>query len=177
MFRRGTGTGRGAGSPRHAGSSRGACCTRCTRNTATASNCTGGSGAASSLALGFTATSEELFFNYVFASEEYSEFVDKNCVILNDIHIDIMDYISPASCTDAAFRTMWAEFEWENKVAVNTLNNICEEIIRRRVDDLTLRPALRVVGLHQREDPVDHHAQLARLHETRKRAHQLPLVW
>jgi len=45
---------------------------------------------------------------------------DKNCVILNDIHIDIMDYISPASCTEIKFRTMWAEFEWENKVAVNT---------------------------------------------------------
>ena len=31
-----------------------------------------------------------------------------------------MDYISPASCSDLAFRAMWAEFEWENKVAVNT---------------------------------------------------------
>jgi len=49
---------------------------------------------------------------------------DKNCVILNDIHIDIMDYISPAQCSDVKFRTMWAEFEWENKVAVNT--NITE---------------------------------------------------
>jgi len=45
---------------------------------------------------------------------------DKNCVILNDIHIDIMDYITPAVCTELKFRTMWAEFEWENKVAVNT---------------------------------------------------------
>lgn len=45
---------------------------------------------------------------------------DKNCVILNDIHIDIMDYISPAYCTEIKFRQMWAEFEWENKVAVNT---------------------------------------------------------
>jgi len=45
---------------------------------------------------------------------------DRNVVVLNDIHIDIMDYISPASCADMAFRNMWAEFEWENKVAVNT---------------------------------------------------------
>jgi len=44
----------------------------------------------------------------------------KCCVVLNDIHIDIMDYIAPAYCTDLAFRAMWAEFEWENKVAVNT---------------------------------------------------------
>ena len=41
---------------------------------------------------------------------------DRNCVVLNDIHIDIMDYIVPAICTDSEFRQMWAEFEWENKV-------------------------------------------------------------
>ncbi len=39
-------------------------------------------------------------------------------MVLNNIHIDIMDYIQPASCTDAEFRKMWAEFEWENKVGV-----------------------------------------------------------
>lgn len=31
-----------------------------------------------------------------------------------------MDYILPATCTDTEFRTMWIEFEWENKVSVNT---------------------------------------------------------
>ena len=36
--------------------------------------------------------------------------------MLNDIHIDIMDYIAPATCADVQFRSMWAEFEWENKV-------------------------------------------------------------
>ena len=41
---------------------------------------------------------------------------DRNYVVLNDIHIDIMDYIEPATCSDLAFRAMWAEFEWENKV-------------------------------------------------------------
>ena len=40
---------------------------------------------------------------------------DWNVVVLNDIHIDIMDYIAPAACADVAFRNMWAEFEWENK--------------------------------------------------------------
>lgn len=45
---------------------------------------------------------------------------DKNCVVLADIHIDIMDYIQPATCTEIAFQKMWASFEWENKVAVNT---------------------------------------------------------
>ncbi|XP_063592362.1 coatomer subunit beta-like [Penaeus indicus] len=45
---------------------------------------------------------------------------DRNVVILNDIHVDIMDYIVPATCTDLEFRQMWLEFEWENKVTVNT---------------------------------------------------------
>jgi coatomer subunit beta len=45
---------------------------------------------------------------------------ERAVVVLNDVHIDIMDYIAPAACADAAFRAMWAEFEWENKVAVNT---------------------------------------------------------
>ncbi|KAJ6925039.1 hypothetical protein NC652_018093 [Populus alba x Populus x berolinensis] len=59
-----------------------------------------------------------IFGNIVY---ETSNVLERTVVVLNDIHIDIMDYISPAVCTDAAFRTMWAEFEWENKVAVNTI--------------------------------------------------------
>jgi len=45
---------------------------------------------------------------------------EKCYINLNDIHMDIMDYIRPATCTDEAFRSMWAEFEWENKVAIST---------------------------------------------------------
>ncbi|KAF5745323.1 Coatomer beta subunit isoform 1 [Tripterygium wilfordii] len=59
-----------------------------------------------------------IFGNIVY---ETSNVHERTVVVLNDIHIDIMDYISPAVCSDAAFRTMWAEFEWENKVAVNTV--------------------------------------------------------
>lgn len=54
-----------------------------------------------------------IFGNIVY---ETSNVHERMVVVLNDIHIDIMDYISPAVCTDVAFRTMWAEFEWENKV-------------------------------------------------------------
>lgn len=45
---------------------------------------------------------------------------DKFYINLNDIHMDIMDYIRPATCTNEVFRSMWAEFEWENKVAITT---------------------------------------------------------
>lgn len=52
---------------------------------------------------------------------------DRNVVVLNDIYIDIMDYIIPATCSDAQFRQMWTEFEWENKVTVNTgINDLIE---------------------------------------------------
>lgn len=44
----------------------------------------------------------------------------KAYVNLNDIQLNIMDYIRPAECRNENFRVMWAEFEWENKVAVNT---------------------------------------------------------
>ncbi|KAH8111863.1 coatomer protein [Phellopilus nigrolimitatus] len=44
----------------------------------------------------------------------------ESCVVLNDIHIDIMDYIKPAYCNEAQFRSMWTEFEWENRVNVTT---------------------------------------------------------
>jgi coatomer subunit beta len=43
-----------------------------------------------------------------------------NCVILKEICIDVMDYIKPMQITESEFRTMWSEFEWENKVNVNT---------------------------------------------------------
>ena len=45
---------------------------------------------------------------------------DSHCVVLNDIHIDILDYINPAYCNEGQFRSMWTEFEWENKVNVST---------------------------------------------------------
>lgn len=56
----------------------------------------------------------------IFGNIVYDTTGSSNVVVLNTIHIDIMDYILPASCTDTEFRTMWVEFEWENKVSVNT---------------------------------------------------------
>lgn len=56
-----------------------------------------------------------------------SSTAQKTYVNLNDIQLDIMDYIRPAECKHEDFRSMWAEFEWENKVAVNTnINDLSE---------------------------------------------------
>jgi coatomer subunit beta len=64
---------------------------------------------------------------------ENSSTAEKTYINLNDIHLDIMDYIRPAICTEEAFRCMWSEFEWENKVAINTtftdLNAFLDHIV------------------------------------------------
>ena len=75
--------------------------------------------------------------------------MSEQCVILNDIHIDIMDYIKPAYCTEAQvrldrgqrmcaathtqfqFRSMWTEFEWENRVNVTTTISLVVHAILR----------------------------------------------
>ena len=49
-----------------------------------------------------------------------SSTAQKTYVNLSDIQLDIMDYIRAAECKSEDFRSMWAEFEWENKVAINT---------------------------------------------------------
>jgi len=51
---------------------------------------------------------------------ENSSTAEKTYINLDDIHLDVMDYIRPGRVTDDAFRRMWEEFEWENKVAINT---------------------------------------------------------
>ena len=64
---------------------------------------------------------------------------DRNVVVLNDIHIDIMDYIAPATCHDTQFRAMWAEFEWENKVAVNTQITDVRQFLNHVVKSTNMR--------------------------------------
>jgi len=56
---------------------------------------------------------------------------DTNVVILNDLHVDIMDYIQPAFCTETQFRTMWTEFEWENKVNINSKAKTLREFLEQ----------------------------------------------
>ncbi|KAK7911897.1 hypothetical protein PG985_014378 [Apiospora marii] len=56
---------------------------------------------------------------------------DTNVVILNDLHVDIMDYIQPATCTETQFRTMWTEFEWENKVNINSRAKTLREFLEQ----------------------------------------------
>ncbi|RCI04602.1 coatomer subunit beta, partial [Rhizopus stolonifer] len=75
-----------------------------------------------------------IFGNIVYDSHGSTE----NCVVLNDIHIDIMDYINPAYCNETQFRSMWTEFEWENKVNVNTNVGDLREYLQHIMDSTNM---------------------------------------
>ncbi|KAJ2643274.1 coatomer subunit beta, partial [Coemansia sp. RSA 1287] len=53
---------------------------------------------------------------------------DSHSIVLNDIHVDIMEYIRPARCDSAQFHAMWTEFEWENKVNMSTTKEAAENL-------------------------------------------------
>ena len=69
-----------------------------------------------------------IFGNIVYEGPSSTE---TRVVILNDVHVDVMDYIQPASCTETQFRTMWTEFEWENKVNINSKAKTLREFLNQ----------------------------------------------
>jgi len=69
-----------------------------------------------SIKVGSTETG--IIFGYV--TYEKKSAADKECTVLNELHVDILDYIERAWIGELAFRTMWSEFEWENKININT---------------------------------------------------------
>lgn len=72
-----------------------------------------------------------IFGNIVYDGQHSDE---STIVILNDVHVDIMDYIKPATCTESTFRKMWNEFEWENKITIksemDSLKNYLDELMK-----------------------------------------------
>lgn len=65
-----------------------------------------------------SSTEAGVIFGYV--SYEKKSASDKECCVLNELHVDILDYIERAWIGELAFRTMWSEFEWENKINIAT---------------------------------------------------------
>lgn len=45
----------------------------------------------------------------------------------------------PASCNDSEFRKMWAEFEWENKVSVNTTITDLSEYLQYLLKSINMK--------------------------------------
>ncbi|KAH8697348.1 putative coatomer subunit beta [Talaromyces proteolyticus] len=76
-----------------------------------------------------------IFGNVVYDGSSSTE---THVVILNDIHADIMDYIQPASCTETQFRTMWTEFEWENKVNINSKAKDLREFLKQLMESTNM---------------------------------------
>uniref|UniRef100_A0A2M3Z0F3 Coatomer subunit beta n=1 Tax=Anopheles braziliensis TaxID=58242 RepID=A0A2M3Z0F3_9DIPT len=75
----------------------------------------------------------------IFGNIVYDTTFSSNVVDLNTIQIDIMDYILPATCTDTEFRSMWVEFEWENKVSVNTTLTDLHDYLRLLLNSTNMR--------------------------------------
>jgi len=69
-------------------------------------------------AIKVASTETGIIFGYV--TYEKKSAADKECTVLNELHVDILDYIERAWIGELAFRTMWSEFEWENKININT---------------------------------------------------------
>lgn len=69
----------------------------------------------------------------------YDTSTTSNVVVLNTIHIDIMDYILPASCTDTKFRQMWQDLEWENKVSVDTSMTDLHEYLKHLLKSTNMK--------------------------------------
>jgi len=55
-------------------------------------------------------------------------------VVMESVHMDVRDYINPASMSNSKFSDMWAEFEWENKVPVSTDIENAEEYLQHIID-------------------------------------------
>lgn len=75
----------------------------------------------------------------IFGNIVYDTSTTSNVVVLNTIHIDIMDYILPATCTDTEFLLMWQEFEWENKVSVNTTITDLHEYLKHLLKSTNMK--------------------------------------
>ncbi|KAJ3431142.1 coatomer subunit beta [Anaeramoeba flamelloides] len=52
-----------------------------------------------------------------------------NCVVLNDISINVLNYLIPSDTSEIRFRKMWADFTWENKISLSQDNMNFKEYI------------------------------------------------
>ena len=63
-------------------------------------------------------TENGALFGYATFDRKSSE---KEWMVLNEIRADVLDYISPnCAIGESDFKTMWQDFEWENKIVVKT---------------------------------------------------------
>ena len=90
-----------------------------------------------------SSTENGTIFGY--ATLDRKSALDKEWIVLNEIHADVVDYIKPhCMIMESAFKSMWQEFEWENKIVVNT--DTFGSSATSFVDTLSARTNLEFVG-------------------------------
>jgi coatomer subunit beta len=57
---------------------------------------------------------------YGYLTYDSSSGSQPNILNVNEIQIDFINELQQAVCTELEFKKRWAEYEWENKVQVNT---------------------------------------------------------
>jgi coatomer subunit beta len=60
-------------------------------------------------------------------------------IALHEIHLDVMEYLRPGDVAEITFRTMWEEFEWENKVAIRSKLSSLSDLLHMIADTLHMR--------------------------------------
>eukprot|EP01054_Gregarina_sp_Poly1_P003608 Gregarina_sp_Poly_1__3607@NODE_205_length_11479_cov_138_250613_g183_i0_p1_GENE_NODE_205_length_11479_cov_138_250613_g183_i0NODE_205_length_11479_cov_138_250613_g183_i0_p1_ORF_typecomplete_len1059_score176_94Adaptin_N/PF01602_20/3_3e59Coatomer_b_Cpla/PF14806_6/1_6e04Coatomer_b_Cpla/PF14806_6/1_5e41Coatamer_beta_C/PF07718_12/7_8e30HEAT_2/PF13646_6/0_015HEAT_2/PF13646_6/0_42HEAT_2/PF13646_6/2_5e02COPgamma_platf/PF08752_10/0_0012DUF5578/PF17741_1/1_4e03DUF5578/PF17741_1/1_2e03DUF5578/PF17741_1/51DUF len=70
--------------------------------------------------------------------------VDKEYITLNELKVDILDCVQRAWIGDYSFRTMWAEFEWENKITIR----VQSDDVMSFLGHLLRQTKMTVVGLY-----------------------------
>ena len=80
-----------------------------------------GPGESANVAATIKVSSTESGILFGYATFDRKSALDKEWLVLNEIHADVVDYIQRGSQTqESLFKSMWQEFEWENKIVVNT---------------------------------------------------------
>jgi len=104
-----------------------------------------------------SSTESALIFGYA-TFDRKSSLGTKEWLVLNEVRADVLDYMQP-NCVvkESSFKAMWQEFEWENKIAVNThLSDpeLCVKLVERHTN-------LHVVGSPERIASMMRQSQFA----------------
>jgi len=65
-----------------------------------------------------SSTETGIIFGYVTADRKGA--VERTSIALSELHVDVVDYVERGWVAQLPFRTMWSEFEWENKINIVT---------------------------------------------------------
>eukprot|EP00398_MALV-I-01_sp_L67-1_P000226 gene226-727_t len=69
-----------------------------------------------------------IILGHVFYEKKSAD--DKSFIYMDELNVDILEYLEKAWVNELQFRTMWSEFEWENKININTsITDISQVVI------------------------------------------------